>query len=70
METIVEIYDALRDYFIRERKMTEDQFNNKVILNNNVLIVDKLIIKQIGNETINCSNNEPIYLDQIFAQIC
>ena len=70
METIVEIYDALKDYFIRERKMTEDQFNNKVILNNNVLIVDKLIIKQIGNETINCSNNEPIYLDQIFAQIC
>ena len=70
METIVEIYDALKDYFIRERKMTEDQFNNKVILNNNVLIVDKLIIKQIGDETINCSNNEPIYLDQIFAQIC
>ena len=70
METIVEIYDALKDYFIRERKMTEDQFNDKVILNNNVLIVDKLIIKQIGNETINCSNNEPIYLDQIFAQIC
>ena len=70
METIVEIYDALRDYFMRERKMTEDQFDNKVILNNNVLIVDKLIIKQIGNETINCSNNEPIYLDQIFAQIC
>ena len=70
METIVEIYDALKDYFIRERKMTEDQFNNKVILNNNVLIVDKLIIKQIGNETINCSNNELIYLDQIFAQIC
>ena len=70
METIVEIYDALKDYFIRERKITEDQFNNKVILNNNVLIVDKLIIKQIGNETINCSNNEPIYLDQIFAQIC
>ena len=70
METIVEIYDALKDYFIRERKMTEDQFNDKVILNNNVLIVDKLIIKQIGDETINCSNNEPIYLDQIFAQIC
>ena len=70
METIVEIYDALKDYFIRERKMTEDQFNNKVILNNNVLIVDKLIIKQIGDETINCSNNEPIYLDQVFAQIC
>ena len=70
METIVEIYDALKDYFMRERKMTEDQFNDKVILNNNVLIVDKLIIKQIGNETINCSNNEPIYLDQIFAQIC
>ena len=70
METIVEIYDALKDYFIRERKITEDQFNNKVILNNNVLIVDKLIIKQIGDETINCSNNEPIYLDQIFAQIC
>ena len=70
METIVEIYDALRDYFMRECKMTKDQFNNKVILNNNVLIVDKLIIKQIGDETINCSNNEPIYLDQIFAQIC
>ena len=70
METIVEIYDALKDYFIRERKMTEDQFNNKVILNNNVLIVDKLIIKQIGDETINYSNNEPIYLDQVFAQIC
>ena len=70
METIVEIYDALKDYFMRERKMTEDQFNDKVILNNNVLIVDKLIIKQIGNETINCSNNEPIYLDQIFAEIC
>ena len=70
METIVEIYDALKDYFIRERKMTEDQFNNKVVLNNNVLVVDNLTIKQIGNETINCSNNEPIYLDQIFAQIC
>ena len=70
METIVEIYDALKDYFIRERKMTEDQFNDKVILNNNVLVVGNLIIKQIGNETINCSNNEPIYLDQIFAQIC
>ena len=70
METIVEIYDALKDYFIRERKMTEDQFNNKVILNNNVLVVGNLIIKQIGDETINCSNNEPIYLDQIFAQIC
>ena len=70
METIVEIYDALRDYFVRERKMTEDQFDNKVVLNNNVLVVDNLTIKQIGNETINCSNNEPIYLDQIFAQIC
>ena len=70
METIVEIYDALKDYFMRERKMTEDQFDNKVILNNNVLIVDNLTIKQIGNETINCSNNEPIYLDQVFAQIC
>ena len=70
METIVEIYDALRDYFMRERKMTEDQFDNKVILNNNVLVVDNLTIKQIGDETINCSNNEPIYLDQIFAQIC
>ena len=70
METIVEIYDALKDYFIRERKMTEDQFNDKVILNNNVLVVGNLIIKQIGDETINCSNNEPIYLDQIFAQIC
>ena len=70
METIVEIYDALKDYFMRERKMTEDQFDNKVILNNDVLVVDNLIIKQIGNETINCSNNEPIYLDQIFAQIC
>lgn len=70
METIVEIYDALRDYFMRERKMTEDQFDNKVILNNDVLVVDNLTIKQIGNETINCSNNEPIYLDQIFAQIC
>ena len=70
METIVEIYDALKDYFMRERKMTEDQFDNKVILNNNVLVVDNLTIKQIGNETINCSNNEPIYLDQIFAQIC
>ena len=70
METIVEIYDALKDYFIRERKMTEDQFNDKVILNNDVLIIDNLTIKQIGNETINCSNNEPIYLDQIFAQIC
>ena len=70
METIVEIYDALKDYFIRERKMTKDQFNNKVVLNNNVLVVDNLTIKQIGDETINCSNNEPIYLDQIFAQIC
>ena len=70
METIVEIYDALKDYFMRERKMTEDQFDNKVILNKNVLVVDNLTIKQIGNETINCSNNEPIYLDQIFAQIC
>ena len=70
METIVEIYNALKDYFMRECKMTKDQFNNKVILNNNVLIVDKLIIKQIGDETINCSNNEPIYLDQVFAQIC
>ena len=70
METIVEIYDALKDYFIRERKMTEDQFNDKVILNNDVLIIDNLTIKQIGNETINCSNNEPIYLDQVFAQIC
>ena len=70
METIIEIYDALKDYFIRERKMTEDQFNNKVILNNDVLVVDNLTIKQIGNETINCSNNEPIYLDQVFAQIC
>ena len=70
METIVEIYDALKDYFIREHKMTEDQFNNKVVLNNNVLVVDNLTIKQIGNETINCSNNEPIYLDQVFAQIC
>ena len=70
METIIEIYDALKDYFIRERKMTEDQFNNKVVLNNNVLVVDNLTIKQIGNETINCSNNEPIYLDQVFAQIC
>ena len=70
METIVEIYDALKDYFMRERKMTEDQFDNKVILNNNVLVVDNLTIKQIGDETINCSNNEPIYLDQIFAQIC
>ena len=70
METIVEIYNALKDYFMKECKMTEDQFNNKVILNNNVLIVDKLIIKQIGDETINCYNNEPIYLDQIFAQIC
>ena len=70
METIVEIYDALKDYFIRERKMTEDQFNDKVILNNDVLIIDNLTIKQIGNETINCSNNEPIYLDQIFTQIC
>ena len=70
METIVEIYDALKDYFIRERKMTEDQFNDKVILNNDVLVVDNLTIKQIGDETINCSNNEPIYLDQIFAQIC
>ena len=70
METIVEIYDALRDYFMRERKITEDQFDNKVILNNDVLVVDNLTIKQIGDETINCSNNEPIYLDQIFAQIC
>ena len=70
METIVEIYDALKDYFMRERKMTEDQFNDKVILNNDVLIIDNLTIKQIGNETINCSNNEPIYLDQVFAQIC
>lgn len=70
METIIEIYDALRDYFIREYKMTEDQFNDKVILNNDVLVVDNLTIKQIGDETINCSNNEPIYLDQIFAQIC
>ena len=70
METIVEIYDALRDYFIRKCKMTEDQFNNKVILNNDILVVDNLTIKQIGDETINCSNNEPIYLDQIFAQIC
>lgn len=70
METIAEMYDALKDYFMRERKMTEDQFNNKVVLNNNVLVVDNLTIKQIGNETINCSNNEPIYLDQIFAQIC
>ena len=70
METIIEIYDALRDYFMRECKMTEDQFNDKVILNNDVLVVDNLIIKQIGDETINCSNNEPIYLDQIFAQIC
>ena len=70
METIVEIYDALRDYFIRERKMTKDQFDNKVILNNDILVVDNLTIKQIGDETINCSNNELIYLDQIFAQIC
>ena len=70
METIVEIYYALKDYFMRECKMTEDQFNNKVVLNNNVLVVDNLTIKQIGNETINCSNNEPIYLDQVFAQIC
>ena len=70
METIIEIYDALKDYFMRECKMTEYQFNNKVILNNNVLVVDNFTIKQIGNETINCSNNEPIYLDQIFAQIC
>ena len=70
METIVEIYDALKDYFMRECKMTEYQFNNKVILNNNVLVVDNLTIKQIGDETINCSNNELIYLDQIFAQIC
>ena len=70
METIVEIYDALRDYFMRERKMTEDQFDNKVILSNDVLVVDNLTIKQIGDKTINCSNNEPIYLDQIFAQIC
>ena len=70
METIIEIYDALKDYFMREYKMTEDQFNDKVILNNDVLVVDNLTIKQIGNETINCSNNEPIYLDQIFAQIC
>ena len=50
--------------------MTEDQFDNKVILSNDVLVVDNLTIKQIGDETINCSNNEPIYLDQIFAQIC
>ena len=70
METIVEIYDALKDHFMRECKMTEDQFNDKVILNNDVLIIDNLTIKQIGNETINCSNNEPIYLDQIFAQFC
>ena len=70
METIVEIYDALKDHFMRECKMTEDQFDNKVILSNDVLVVDNLIIKQIGDETINCSNNEPIYLDQIFAQIC
>ena len=70
METIVEIYDALRDYFIRERKMTKDQFDNKVILNNDILVVGNLIIKQIGDEIINCSNNEPIYLDQIFAQVC
>ena len=70
METIIEIYDALKDYFIRERKMTKDQFDNKVILNNDILVVDNLIIKQIGDETIICSNNEPIYLDQIFAQIC
>ena len=70
METIIEIYDALKDYFMRECKMTEYQFNDKVILNNNVLVVGNLIIKQIGDETINCSNNEPIYLDQIFAQIC
>ena len=70
METIIEIYDALKDYLMRECKMTEYQFNNKVILNNNVLVVGNLIIKQIGDETINCSNNEPIYLDQIFAQIC
>ena len=34
METIVEIYDALRDYFMRECKMTEDQFDN--IMNVNV----------------------------------
>lgn len=70
METIAEMYDALKDYFIRKCKMTEDQFDNKVILNNDVLVVDNLTIKQIGSETINCSNNEPIYLDQIFAQIC
>ena len=70
METIIEIYDALKDYFMRECKMTEYQFNDKVILNNNVLVVGNLTIKQIGNETINCPNNEPIYLDQIFAQIC
>ena len=70
METIIEIYDALKDYFIRERKMTKDQFDNKVILNNDILVVDNLTIKQIGDETINCSNNELIYLDQIFAQIC
>ena len=69
METIIEIYDALKDYFMRECKMTEYQFNDKVILNNDVLVVDNLTIKQIGDETINCSNNEPIYLDQIFAQI-
>ena len=70
METIIEIYDALKDYFMRECKMAEDQFDNKVILSNDVLVVDNLTIKQIGDETINCSNNEPIYLDQIFAQIC
>ena len=70
METIVEIYDALKDHFMRECKMTKDQFDNKVILSNDVLVVDNLTIKQIGDETINCSNNEPIYLDQIFAQIC
>ena len=70
METIVEIYDALKDYFMRECKMTEDQFDNKVILSNDVLVVDNLTIKQIGEDTINCSNNELICLDQIFAQIC
>ena len=70
METIVEIYDALKDYFMKECKMAEDQFDNKVILSNDVLVVDNLTIKQIGDETINCSNNEPTYLDQIFAQIC
>ena len=70
METIIELYVAFNDYFIRECKMTADQFDNKGILNNDVLVVDNLTIKQIGDETINCSNNEAIYLDQIFAQIC